>query len=92
MKLLLQSLTVLTFCLQFFIHFHNGVRFSCFFMIPLETFNPTIHPIVLKDVELIGWIPSYMVTSFLMASNVWQLEEHEESCGSSKFRVTILAS
>ena len=27
-----------------------------------------------------------------MASNVWQLEEHEESCGSSKLQVTILAS
>ena len=92
MKLLLQSLTVLTFCLHFFIHFHDGARFSCLFMIPLETFNPTVHPIVLKDVKLIGWISSYMVTRFLMASNVWQLEEHEDSCGSRKLQVTILAS
>jgi len=27
-----------------------------------------------------------------MASNVWQLEEHEESCGSSNLQVTMLAS
>ena len=27
-----------------------------------------------------------------MASNMWQLEEHEESCGSSNLQVTILAS
>ena len=27
-----------------------------------------------------------------MASNVWQFEEHEESCGSRKLQVTILAS
>ena len=46
----------------------------------------------LKDSEHIVWKHCSPFTWFLMASNVWQLEEHEESCGSSNLQVTILAS
>ena len=46
----------------------------------------------LKDSEHISWIHCSQFTWFLMASNVGQLEEHEESYGSSKLKVTILAS
>ena len=47
---------------------------------------------LLKDFEHICWIRCSPFTWFLMASNVWQLEEHEESYGSSKLQVIILAS
>ena len=46
----------------------------------------------LKDSEHISWIRCSPFTWFLMTSNMWQLEEHKESCGSSNLQVTMLAS
>ena len=57
------------------------------------TFDASMCPFLfLKDSEHISWICCSQFTWFLMASNVWQLEEHEESYGSSRLQVTILAS
>ena len=65
----------------------------CLHLIPLRAFNASMRPFLfLKDSEHISWICCSQFTWFLMASNVWQLEEHEESYGSSKLKVTILAS
>ena len=64
-------------------------------IIPLERFNGSMSLFVFlffRDFQHIDWICYSRLTQFLMASNASRPQEHDTSHGSSKVRVTILAS